>query len=268
MDDVRLRASHPAAFAFQGHNVRVIMREGTPWFVAADVCKAVGIHTRDEDGHIEVNMSNVKRLMSYDEFTPYRIGGRGLGIVNVISESGLYKLLMRSDKPEARPFQDWITREVLPAIRKDGMYVMDEEKVRTGEMTEEELVLKAMTLLQRKTERLALERDHYQGIIQDNLVKLTLDAWKALNGYYLNRSETQRLASWLSKKLKKRGLKAGYESRDLELSNGKVISTEVKVYPKALIDETALELGIQVNMKFDLVPLGYAPATRAVQSLQ
>jgi|GEM_PF-6970342 Prophage antirepressor len=50
----------------------------------------------------------------------------------IISESGLYKLVMRSDKPEAREFQDWVTREVLPAIRKDGMYVAGEEKVKTG----------------------------------------------------------------------------------------------------------------------------------------
>ncbi|MBS7705189.1 BRO-N domain-containing protein [Chelatococcus asaccharovorans] len=40
------------------------------------------------------------------------------------SESGLYKLIMRSDKPEARAFQDWVTREVLPAIRKTGSYVL------------------------------------------------------------------------------------------------------------------------------------------------
>lgn len=42
---------------------------------------------------------------------------------NIISESGIYKLVMRSDKPEARKLQDWVTRDVLPAIRKDGMYV-------------------------------------------------------------------------------------------------------------------------------------------------
>ena len=53
--------------------------------------------------------------------------------ITLISESGLYKLVMRSDKPEARQFQDWVTGVVLPAIRKDGSYVMGEEKVRTGE---------------------------------------------------------------------------------------------------------------------------------------
>lgn len=43
--------------------------------------------------------------------------------VAIVSESGLYKLIMRSDKPEARAFQDWVTRVVLPSIRKTGAYV-------------------------------------------------------------------------------------------------------------------------------------------------
>ena len=46
--------------------------------------------------------------------------------VSLISESGLYKLIMRSDEPEGRAFQDWVTRLVLPAIRKDGAFVMGE----------------------------------------------------------------------------------------------------------------------------------------------
>lgn len=54
-----------------------------------------------------------------------------------ILENGLYKLIMRSDKPEARDFQNWVTRVVLPAIRKDGAYIIGEEKVSSGEMDEE-----------------------------------------------------------------------------------------------------------------------------------
>lgn len=54
--------------------------------------------------------------------------------ITLISESGLYKLIMRSDKPAAREFQDWVTHVVLPAIRKDGAYIMGEEKVATGEL--------------------------------------------------------------------------------------------------------------------------------------
>ena len=49
----------------------------------------------------------------------------------IITESGLYKLVMRSDKPQAKEFQDWVTGTVLPAIRKDGAYIMGEEKVVT-----------------------------------------------------------------------------------------------------------------------------------------
>jgi prophage antirepressor-like protein len=71
----------------------------------------------------------------------------------LLSESGLYKFIMRSDKPIARPFQDWVTREVLPAIRKDGAYISGEEKVATGEMSEDELVLKAVNILKTKVER-------------------------------------------------------------------------------------------------------------------
>lgn len=51
-------------------------------------------------------------------------GNRGNPNKTVISKSGLYKLILRSDKAEARQFQDWVTRHVLPAIRKDGSYVM------------------------------------------------------------------------------------------------------------------------------------------------
>jgi prophage antirepressor-like protein len=49
--------------------------------------------------------------------------------MRLISESGLYKLVLRSDKPEAKAFQDWVTRTVLPAVRKDGAYVAGEEKL-------------------------------------------------------------------------------------------------------------------------------------------
>ena len=58
---------------------------------------------------------------------------RGNPSVNGVSESGLYKLVMRSDKPEAKAFQKWVTRTVLPAIRRDGGYVAGENG---GDVTE------------------------------------------------------------------------------------------------------------------------------------
>lgn len=55
----------------------------------------------------------------------------------LIFESGLYKLIMRSNKPEAAQFQDWVTKVVLPAIRKDGAYIEGEEKLASGELSED-----------------------------------------------------------------------------------------------------------------------------------
>ncbi|PZP44015.1 MAG: hypothetical protein DI601_13625 [Azospirillum brasilense] len=68
-------------------------------------------------------------------------------------------MILRSDKEVAEKFRTWLARDVLPAIRKDGAYVMGEEKVATGEMSEDEFVLRAMGILQGKVERLRVERD-------------------------------------------------------------------------------------------------------------
>jgi prophage antirepressor-like protein len=143
-------------FDFNALPVRVVEREGEPWFVAADVCKALGYNVK-ADG--SVNTTQALKTLSPEEVTTTRISGNRGSLPKIISESGLYKLVMRSDKPEARAFQDWVTKVVLPAIRKDGAYVMGEEKVVTGEMSEDELVMKAMSIMQAKVERLKAERD-------------------------------------------------------------------------------------------------------------
>jgi prophage antirepressor-like protein len=76
--------------------------------------------------------------MSELEVTPV---GVGMTHAQLVSKSGLYKLIMRSDKPQARAFQDWVTRVVLPAIRKTGGYVVGEEKVAAGELADRPCVL-------------------------------------------------------------------------------------------------------------------------------
>ena len=67
------------------------------------------------------------RALKADQWSKADLGQRGLSRALVISESGLYKLVLRSDKAAADDFQEWVTRTVLPAIRKDGMYVAGEE---------------------------------------------------------------------------------------------------------------------------------------------
>ena len=98
-------------FNFENHPVRVIMRGDTPWFAASDVCAALGYkNTSDAVG---THLDNDERYSQSLE--------RGGSLV-LINESGLYALVLRSRKPEARKFAKWVTGEVLPAIRKSGSY--------------------------------------------------------------------------------------------------------------------------------------------------
>ena len=127
--------------------------DNTPWFVTKDVCETLDFYVK-ADGSVNASMAVQRGNLDQSEVCTKKIGGfRGTGIL-LISESGLYKLAMRSNKPEAKPFQDWVTKTVLPSIRKDGAYIMGEEKVATGEMSEDELVFKAMGILQKKVESL------------------------------------------------------------------------------------------------------------------
>ena len=132
--------------------------------MAADVCRVLEIrqttyamHVLNDEQHQQVTKSMVGS-------THVSFPNRG---ATCISEGGLNRLVMRSDKPEARPFQDWVTDTVLPAMRKDGAYIMGEEKVTSGEMDEDEFVLKAMTILQGKVERLKQENTKQAQVITE-----------------------------------------------------------------------------------------------------
>lgn len=94
-------------------NVRVYMKGEEVWFVAADVCKRIGISNgRDAVSRLDSDEKDMSVL-------PTRSGNKNLTVVN---ESGLYSLIMTSRKPEAKKFKKWVTSEVLPSIRKTGSY--------------------------------------------------------------------------------------------------------------------------------------------------
>jgi prophage antirepressor-like protein len=92
---------------------RVIDRDGDPWFVLSEVCRELGIS----------NPSDWVARLDEDEKGVAEIETPG-GVQNlrIINESGLYSIILRSTKPEAKTFKKWITSEVLPAIRKTGRY--------------------------------------------------------------------------------------------------------------------------------------------------
>lgn len=105
--------------------VRVMSINGEPWFVAADVCRALGYNIKANG---DVNMTQALRNVEEHEVITTRISDMPGQPPELVSESGLYKLIIQSRKPEAREFKNWVTGTVLPAIRKDGAYIMGEEK--------------------------------------------------------------------------------------------------------------------------------------------
>lgn len=96
-----------------GHPMRVVDRAGEPWFVAADLCNALDLANTSQSvkglGEDEQGISSV--------YTP-----SGNQDMLTVSESGMYVLIFKSRKPEAKTFRRWVTQEVLPAIRKTGRY--------------------------------------------------------------------------------------------------------------------------------------------------
>ena len=147
-------------FQFGLMDLRVIELEGQPWFVLGDVLETLGI-TRGGSNTAGLNPDEYKSLNKKCGISTSLFPGR-TARVGLVAEAGLYKLVMRSTKPESRAFADWVTRVVLPAIRKDGAYVLGEEKVATGEMSDDELFLKALQVAQRKVDRYKAERDQLE----------------------------------------------------------------------------------------------------------
>jgi prophage antirepressor-like protein len=109
-------------FKYEGKAVRVLRDEqGEPWWVAVDVCGVLGIaNARDA----LIQLDDDEKTQVVDPATVGIADGTGINnLLNVINEPGLYSLILRSRKPEAKPFKRWVTHEVLPQIRKTGSYV-------------------------------------------------------------------------------------------------------------------------------------------------
>lgn len=103
-------------FDFKGASLRTLTDEaGEPWFVAKDVCDILGIDTNHLSESLDSDEMNTLRI------TEGNVRGNPNKII--ISEPGLYRLVMKSRKPEAKEFQRWVTHEVLPRIRKTGGYI-------------------------------------------------------------------------------------------------------------------------------------------------
>lgn len=107
------------AFNSDAFNIRVVMRDDAPWFVAKDVCDCL---TLTDTNKACQNLDDDEKLIVSRDFDCELFSESKAQALTLISESGLYTLIMRSNKPEARAFRKWVTSEVLPSIRKTGSY--------------------------------------------------------------------------------------------------------------------------------------------------
>jgi len=100
----------PQVFRFETKVVRVVIKDGEPWWVLADVCKVLDLS----------NPTVVADRLDLESRAKFDLGRQGEAAI--VNESGLYAVIFRSDKPEAKKFQKWVFGEVLPQIRKNGSY--------------------------------------------------------------------------------------------------------------------------------------------------
>lgn len=103
---------------YESSEIRTVQKEGEPWWVLADVCKVLELSTP----------SRVAERLEKDEVSQTHTIDRMGRTQNttIINESGLYAVILRSDKPQAKPFRKWVTNEVLPSIRKHGAYMTEQ----------------------------------------------------------------------------------------------------------------------------------------------
>ena len=118
-------------FKYENNDVRTVEMNDEPWFVLKDVCGVLGLSNH------KVTAQRLDRDEVSQTYLTDSIGRKQE--TTVINESGLYSVILRSDKPEAKPFRKWVTSEVLPSIRKNGGYIAGQEQ-----MTPEELMAKAL----------------------------------------------------------------------------------------------------------------------------
>ena len=175
-------------FNYNSVEVRTIQKDGEPWFVLRDVCNVLGLGTParvaerlDPD---EVSQTHITDSMGRQQET------------TIINESGLYNVILRSDKPEAKPFRKWVTSEVLPTIRRHGMYATPDtvEKM----LADPDTTIKLLeTIKQERAARLALE------------AQAEADKPKIIFADAVSASHTSILVGDLAKLLRQNGVEIG-----------------------------------------------------------
>ncbi len=138
--------------------VRTVLIENEVWFVLIDICKILELS----------NPSSVIKRLDEDEVTKFDLGSLS-GITNIINESGLYKVIFRSDKPQANQFTKWVTHDVLPSLRKTGIYSINQTP-KELELKEKEIQLKTAEFLNNMADSILIPE--YKQILNAHATKV------------------------------------------------------------------------------------------------
>ena len=138
--------------------VRTVLIENEVWFVLIDICKILELS----------NPSSVIKRLDEDEVAKFDLGSLS-GITNIINESGLYKVIFRSDKPQANQFTKWVTHDVLPSLRKTGSYSMNQTP-KELELKEKEIQLKTAEFLNNMADSILIPE--YKQILNAHATKV------------------------------------------------------------------------------------------------
>lgn len=146
-------------FDFEGHEVRMVVIDGEPWFVGNDIANALGY--RDNTSALR-NVDKEDKISRWGSFST-TLGGKHA--MTIINESGMYTLIMSSklQTDNVKRFKRWVTKDILPSIRKTGGYIMGQEK-----MTDEELVARALVVA---NNRLLEVEQRNQELVKENIEK-------------------------------------------------------------------------------------------------
>lgn len=181
-------------FDFKGAALRTLTDEaGEPWFVAKDVCDILGM----SNPSMAVTALDKDEVAQIDPKDYLGSENRSNQAVNIVSEPGLYKLIMRSRKPEAKEFQRWVTHEVLPQIRRIGGYIP------AGESDSDEDIMARAVLVAQKT----IERKNQQLQAKDAQIKVLEP--KARFADAVAASDGTCLVGELAKMLRQNGMDIG-----------------------------------------------------------
>lgn len=167
-------------FVYSGAEVRTVRKDGAPWFVLKDVCGVLGISKyRDVAERLDPDERGLVRVDT--------LGGSQE--MTCISESGLYNVILRSDKPEAKPFRKWVTAEVLPAIRRSGGYIAGQNDLSPAELMAKAIKVAEQTLAERDARISSLQvqnaimapkADYFDELVERNTLTSFRDTAKEL----------------------------------------------------------------------------------------